>query len=209
MLRGRAVKHRPRYHADMKVILASRSPRRLALLKSAGLAVEVRPVGIDESPLPGETVEAMVERLSRAKAEACVTNENIPVIAADTLVAIDGDILGQPRDMSEARMMLQRLSGNNHRVLTSVCVHLGGKYTSETVITRVTFRSLTPREIDIYLRHNEVLDKAGAYAIQAGAASFIESISGPLDNVIGLPVRSTLNMIDRLGSELMENMECV
>lgn len=209
MPRGRAVKQWTRYHADMKVILASRSPRRLALLQSAGLAVEVLPVGIDESPLPSETVEAMVNRLSHAKAAACQASGKIPIIAADTLVAIDNLALGQPVDMNEARAMLQQLSGRAHRVLTSVSVRLEEKYASETVTTRVRFRSLSGREIDVYLQHNDILDKAGAYAIQAGAASFIEAIDGPLDNVIGLPVCTTLNMIDQLRTELMENMECV
>lgn len=208
MRTGRAVKRRPRYHGDMKVILASRSPRRLALLQSAGLTVGVRPADIDESPLPDEAVEAMVERLSHAKASACHAPAHIPVIAADTLVAIGSSVLGQPGDIHEAGKMLQQLSGRSHRVLTSVCVRLGGRYASKTLATRVRFRSLSRREIDTYLLHNDVLDKAGAYAIQAGAASFIEAISGPLDNVIGLPVQATLNMIACLKSDSREKMAC-
>ena len=204
----RAVKPGQRYHIGMEVILASRSPRRLALLQSAGLAVEVRPTGIDETRLPGENVEAMVERLSRAKAAACHTVEDIPVIAADTLVSIDGQPLGQPADLHEARAMLEQLSGCTHAVLTAVCVRLGDKHACQTVITHVRFRHLSSEEIEVYLLHNDILDKAGAYAIQAGAASFIEAIDGPLDNVIGLPVYATLNMINRLKSESREKEQC-
>ncbi len=187
----------------MDVILASRSPRRLSLLQNAGLSVEVRPSHIDETPLAGEAVETMVARLSLAKAEACNITANIPIIAADTLVSICGQILGQPENMQQAKHMLQQLSGHKHHVLTAVCVRFGAQSTCETVTTSVVFRSLTEREIDTYLSFNEVLDKAGAYAVQGGAASFIESINGPLDNVIGLPVRTTLNMIEHLTQTIL------
>ena len=204
----RAVKQGQRYHSGMEVILASRSPRRLALLQSAGLAVEVRPTGIDETRLPDETVEAMVERLSCAKAIACHAAEDIPVIAADTLVSVEGEPLGQPEDLQQARVMLEKLSGRTHSVLTAVCVRLGNREMCQTVTTQVRFRDLNREEIDTYLIHNDILDKAGAYAVQAGAASFIEAINGPLDNVIGLPVRVTLNMIYHLKSEPREQNSC-
>jgi septum formation protein len=183
----------------MEIILASRSPRRLTLLQSAGLAVEVRPSHIDETPLPGESVTDLVSRLSRNKALACEVSTTIPasvpIIAADTLVAIGSHVLGQPRDLTHAKTMLQQLSGQAHQVITGVCVRLGDQLVQQNVVTRVRFRALSHAEIDTYLAHNDVLDKAGAYAVQAGAASFIESIQGPLDNVIGLPVQITLKMI--------------
>jgi septum formation protein len=182
----------------MHVILASRSPRRLTLLQNAGLSVEVCPSHIDETPMAGETVETMVTRLSLAKAEACNISANIPIIAADTLVSIRGQVLGQPENLQQAKQMLQQLSGHKHHVLTAVCVRFGTQSTCKTVTTSVVLRSLTEREIDTYLNFNEVLDKAGSYAVQGGAASFIEAIDGPLDNVIGLPVRTTLNMIEHL-----------
>lgn len=182
----------------MNVILASRSPRRLTLLQNAGISVEVCPSHIDETPLADETVGAMVARLSLAKAEACNADANIAIIAADTLVSIHGQVLGQPVDLQQARQMLLQLSGHEHHVLTAVCVRLGRQTVCETVTTSVVFRHLSETEIDTYLAFNEVLDKAGAYAVQGGAASFIESINGPLDNVIGLPVRTTLNMIEHL-----------
>jgi len=182
----------------MEIILASRSPRRLALLQSAGLAVEVRPSHIDETPLADESVTEMVTRLSRNKALACVAPVGIPVIAADTLVAIGSHVLGQPRDLAHAKSMLQQLSGQAHEVITGVCVRLGDQLAQQQVVTRVRFRTLDKDEIDTYLAHNDVLDKAGAYAVQAGAASFIESIDGPLDNVIGLPVRMTLQLLSEI-----------
>jgi len=194
----RAVKPEPRYDSKMQIILASRSPRRLTLLQHAGFAVEVRPSHIDETPLANEPVSAMVDRLSRDKALACDAPDDIPVIAADTLVAIGAHVLGQPRDLAHAKTMLQQLSGHEHQVITGVCVRLGHQLIQQQITTKVRFRDLTETEIDTYLAHNDVLDKAGSYAIQGGAASFIAAIEGGLDNVIGLPVRTTLDMISEL-----------
>jgi len=182
----------------MEVILASQSPRRLTLLQSAGLAVEVRPQHIDETIKHGETVSESVSRLSLEKALACAPAGDIPIIAADTLVAIQGRAFGQPTDLDEARRMLESLSGQTHQVLTGVTVRIGEKTLCEQVSTRVRFRQLSSAEISSYLQHNEVLDKAGGYAVQGGAASFIESIDGPLDNVIGLPVHTTIRMIEQI-----------
>ncbi len=198
MLDVRAVKPDAGYDAAMEVILASRSPRRLRLLQAAGLAVEVRPSHIDETALAGESVADTVQRLCLEKARVCASPGNTPVIAADTLVAIHGRALGQPRDLADAKEMLTQLSGYEHQVLTAVCVRMGEKTLHECVQTRVQFRDISSAEIDTYLQHNEILDKAGSYAIQGGAASFIEAIDGPLDNVIGLPVATTLHMIAQL-----------
>jgi len=181
----------------MEIILASKSPRRLQLLQAAGFAVEVRPSHVDETPLPGESVVDMVQRLCRIKAVACPVNDH-PVIAADTLVALGDEALGQPVDMGDAKVMLQKLSGQAHHVYTAVCVRLGEKSLAGMAKTDVRFRVLEDREIDVYLEHNDVLDKAGAYAIQAGASSFIEAIEGPLDNVIGLPVGLTKELLMNL-----------
>ncbi len=181
----------------MEVILASKSPRRLQLLQCAGFAVEVIPSHIDETPLFGESVPEMVMRLCRAKAQACPI-DNRPVIAADTLVSLHGKALGQPDNLAHAKSMLQRLSGQRQSVLTAVCVRLGHHMISQTVTTQLQFRELTEIEIDVYLMHNDVLDKAGAYAIQAGAASFITQVDGALDNVMGLPVQTTWQMLKEL-----------
>jgi len=185
----------------MEVILASKSPRRLQLLQCAGLAVEVMPSHIDETPLSNESVPDMVMRLCQEKARACPI-EDRPIIAADTLVSLQGEALGQPNDLTHAKEMLQQLSGQRQSVLTAVCVRLGTHILTERVITHVQFRDISAVELDVYLAHNEVLDKAGAYAIQAGAASFITQVDGPLDNVIGLPVTQTLNMLKKLEQPL-------
>jgi septum formation protein len=185
----------------MEVILASKSPRRLQLLQCAGLAVEVMPSHIDETPLAQENVADMVMRLCQEKAKACPIS-NRPVIAADTLVSLHGEPLGQPEDIQHAKAMLQKLSGQTQSVLTAVCVRLGDNILSTQVTTDVQFRHIRDDELDIYLAHNDVLDKAGAYAIQAGAASFITKVEGPLDNVIGLPVLQTLDMLKELETSL-------
>jgi len=181
----------------MEVILASKSPRRLQLLQCAGLAVEVMPSHIDETARVGESVPDMVMRLCQEKAKACPIQDR-PIIAADTLVSLHGEPLGQPEDLAHAKVMLQKLSGQRQSVLTAVCVRLGKQLISERVITHVTFRPLSDAEIDIYLMHNDVLDKAGAYAIQAGAASFITQVDGALDNVMGLPVQTTCHILKKL-----------
>ena len=183
----------------MDIILASQSPRRLFLLEAAGLNVTVRPSFIDESPLQGESALMMAERLCKLKAQACAADDMTPVIAADTLVAVGVDVgveaLGQPRDLYEAKSMIRKLSGNKHQVHTAVCVRLGEVYRTQTVTTDVNFRSISEAEIEIYVQHNDILDKAGAYAIQGGASGFITGIKGSLDNVIGLPVPTTLDLI--------------
>jgi len=182
----------------MEVILASQSPRRLTLLQSAGMAVEVRPQHVDETVRRDETVCETISRLSRDKALACTAPADMPVIGADTLVAIHGRAFGQPADLGEARRMLEQLSGQMHQVLTGVTVRVGGRMLCEQVATRVRFRALGSTEINTYLEHNDVLDKAGSYAVQGGAASFIEAIDGPLDNAIGLPVHTTIRMIEQI-----------
>jgi septum formation protein len=181
----------------MQIILASKSPRRRLLLQAAGLAVEVRPAHIDESLLANEDVPSAVQRLAIAKA-AAIGLSDAPVIAADTLVALDGKPLGQPSDLHEARDMLIALSGSTHHVYTGVCVSHQGQSLHQLMRSEVCFYSLSEHQIDTYLQHNEVLDKAGAYEIQGGAASFVCAVNGPLDNVIGLPVRLTLSMLEEV-----------
>ncbi len=182
---------------DMEIVLASRSPRRLMLLQAAGFAVETRPSHVDESGIAGESAEARVLRLAQKKARAC-EEASRPVLAADTLVEKDGEILGQPSNEEEARRMIAHLAGGWHAVHTGVCLRWQGRERAAHAVTRVHFRPLDDEEIARYLAHNEVMDKAGAYAVQAGAASFIDRIEGPLDNVIGLPVQLARRLIHEL-----------
>ncbi len=181
----------------MQVLLASRSPRRLQLLRAAGVHVQTKAADVHEDPLPHESVQDTVQRLAWLKAQAC-PDHGLPVIGADTLVALEERMLGQPRDMGEARKMLQLLSDQSHHVYTGICVRFRGRLQNDVVRTRVRFRKLDDGEIERYLKHNQVLDKAGAYAVQEGAASFINGIEGPLDNVIGLPVHRTLELVEAL-----------
>jgi len=187
----------------MEIILASQSPRRLFLLEAAGFIVDVRPSDIDESALLDESVQAMTKRLCQEKAAACDVGarKEVPVVAADTLVAVGGKALGQPKDTNEAKSMIEQLSGCQHQVFTTVCVRLNDIYKVETVTTQVVFRPIEAAEIDIYVKHNDILDKAGAYAIQGGASGFIQGIEGSLDNVIGLPVRATIALIAKVKQE--------
>ncbi|MDX8392327.1 MAG: Maf family protein [Mariprofundaceae bacterium] len=178
----------------MRVFLASKSPRRLHLLQAAGLNVDVHPVHIDETLLPDEDVTLAVQRLAQEKAHALVADAH-PVIAADTLVALDGKALGQPRDKQHALNMLKSLAGRRHHVVTGVCVGQHGVFLHRYVRTEVHFCDLSEAQILAYLEHNEVMDKAGAYEIQGGAASFVRFVEGPLDNVIGLPVHVTLSLL--------------
>ncbi|MDX8381524.1 MAG: Maf family protein [Ghiorsea sp.] len=184
----------------MEIILASQSPRRLFLLEAAGFIVDVRPSDIDETALVNETVQGMTHRLCQEKAFACDIQGKIdvPIVSADTLVAVDGQALGQPEDLNEAKKMINQLSGRKHQVHTTVCVRLNDIYKVETVTTQVVFRDISKEEINIYVKHNDILDKAGAYAIQGGASGFIQGIEGSLDNVIGLPVQTTIALIEEV-----------
>jgi len=184
----------------MHVLLASKSPRRLHLLQAAGLTVDVRPVDIDETLLPNEDVALAVQRLAQAKAHALAVG-NFPVIAADTLVALDGKPLGQPHDKKQAYQMLQALAGSRHDVFTGVCIGMNGVFVHQYVRTEVCFCELSHAQITAYLAHNEVMDKAGAYEIQGGAASFVRAVDGPLDNVIGLPVHVTLSLLKEVTTD--------
>ncbi len=171
----------------MRIVLASSSPRRRLLLAQAGFQVLVRPVAVQEAPRSGEMPQETAERLARAKALACA-EETLPVVAADTVVALDGRMLGKPRTLHEARAMLHALAGRTHFVHTGIAVRCGRRMLSEVITARVRFRRLVAQEIDAYLASAPVLDKAGAYGIQEGGASFVVGVVGPLDAVIGLPV---------------------
>jgi len=178
----------------MKIILASSSPRRAEILRSAGIAFEIRATEVDETALPGESAHAMVARLAEAKARAASqmsadTRECI-IVGADTTVELDGEILGKPRDSAHAREILAKLSGRTHHVLTGIfLLRLPDNATRAAVEnSAVTFARLSEEEIDAYAATGEPLGKAGAYAIQGLAGRYISRIEGCYFNVVGLPM---------------------
>jgi septum formation protein len=172
------------------LILASASPRRAELLRAAGFEFVLRPVDIDERPHDGEQPEAYVLRLAREKVVAARGGgaAHEVVLAADTAVVVDGQILGKPRDEDDARRMLQLLSGRAHEVLTGVAIGRDVELVSAVASSRVNFLPLTTEEITWYVASGEPRDKAGAYAVQGLASRFVSEIHGSYSNVVGLPV---------------------
>ncbi|HEY6826764.1 MAG TPA: Maf family protein [Gemmatimonadaceae bacterium] len=179
-----------------RVILASASPRRRELLRLVGIAHEVRPADIDESYFPGEQPAAHAERLARGKAEAIVADagQDVVTIGSDTIVVVDGDVLGKPRDRAHAKQMLRRLSGRSHVVMTGVAVAWQGRTFSGVEEVGVTFRDLSDDEIERYIDTGEPMDKAGAYGIQGFGATIVDRVDGDYFAVMGL----ALNRLARL-----------
>jgi septum formation protein len=178
------------------LILASSSPRRRELLTAAGIAFTVQPADVDETHRAGESPEAFTQRLAREKAEAIfATHPNATVLGADTIVVCGAEILGKPSDETDAARMLKKLSGRDHQVITGVALvsPSGTQTIAET--TTVTMRKISEEEIKNYIATGEPMDKAGAYAIQGGAALFITQIVGDYDNVVGLPVKAVQQML--------------
>ena len=178
----------------MEIVLASGSPRRRELMERAGYRFEVCPSDADERA-EGSPMER-VARLAARKALS-LPYDGRPILSADTLVALDGRALGKPRDEADARCMLKALSGRTHQVFTGVCVRTDVcRVACER--TDVTFRTLTDAEIDAYIATGEPMDKAGAYGIQGGAGAFVDGLTGPLDNVIGLPMDLVARMLGEI-----------
>ncbi len=174
------------------LILASASPRRKELLEAAGLRVDVRPQDVDETPFADEDAVACALRLARSKADA-VPEAAAPVLAADTVVTVDGRLLGKPADPDEAAAMLRALSGRPHAVVTAFALRFpDGTRHLQAVTTRVTFRDLTDVEIRRYVVTGEPMDKAGAYAIQGQGMALIDHVDGSWTNVVGLPLPEVL-----------------
>ncbi|MBQ9564794.1 MAG: septum formation inhibitor Maf [Synergistaceae bacterium] len=187
----------------MRILLASGSPRRRALLKDLGWEFEVCSPDVDESHLPNERPEALCERLSRLKAKAVTgVDDATLVIAADTIVVVDGKVLGKPADREDARRMLGLLQGRAHEVMTGVALRRGGQLLSGLERTAVHFRPLSEDEIAAYAATGEGDDKAGAYAIQGRGALLIASIEGDYFNVVGLPLCRLGRMLEELGLTL-------
>ncbi len=179
------------------------------MLENLGVDFDVRPVDVDESPRAGEAPDVYVLRLARAKARAAAESsspakaERPIVLAADTIVAADGQLLGKPRDPDDARRMLERLAGRGHEVLTGVAVRANDFRGAEVERTRVRFAELSAAEIDWYVASGEPLDKAGAYAIQGLGALFVTEVDGNYSNVVGLPLPLTYRLLREAGFSLI------
>lgn len=187
-------------HVPVRVILASQSPRRRDLLALVGIAHEVRPADIDEAVLPDEPPVPHCERLARAKAHRlAVQHPDAVVIAADTIVVLDGDILGKPADAAEARATLGRLSGRTHTVHTAIAVARDGRTASAVESVEVTFRALGAEAIAEYVATGEPMDKAGAYGIQGYGATIVERIAGDYFSVMGLGLRRLVALLEAVG----------
>lgn len=179
-----------------RIVLASGSPRRAEILRSVGWEFEKAIPDVDESVIAGEAPEKYVQRLAAEKAsEVLGEHEGKIVLAADTTVVIDGEIIGKPVDADDARRMISMLSGNWHEVLTGVAIAKNGSTRVGLQTTRVKFAPMKKAEIDFLVEKGDPLDKAGAYAVQAQAALFIESIEGDYWNVVGLPINLVYRLI--------------
>lgn len=186
-----------------KIILASNSPRRRELLSSIGIVFDVIPADVDESVIAGESPADYAERLSLEKArEVAAAHPDAYVIGADSVVVLDGRIMGKPTDAEDAMDMLQSLSGKTHSVITgySVVAKDGGVTVSNHVETLVTMKELKEEEIAAYVATSEPMDKAGAYAVQGYASSMVREINGSYSNVVGLPVSEVVELLIELGA---------
>jgi septum formation protein len=186
---------------EPEVILASQSPRRRELLALIGIAHEVRPADIDESYADGESPEQHCERLAREKAGtlAARASGDAVVIGSDTIVVVDGLVLGKPDDVAEATRMLRLLSGRSHTVLTAVAVSRRGRVESAVERVSVTFRTLGDAEIAAYIATREPMDKAGAYGIQGYGATIVSRIEGDYFAVMGLALNLLVRLLARVG----------
>jgi len=183
------------------LILASASPRRRELLSQLGVAYTCQPADIDESVIAGETPRDYVARMAREKAAVVFSaNEGKqPVLAADTSVVVDKDILGKPRDHFDGLAMLARLSGRTHTVMTSICLQTNAAVICEVISTEVTFTGLDRATCEAYLATDEPWDKAGGYGIQGLGGAFVSVIEGSYSNVVGLPLCETWRLLANHG----------
>ena len=182
------------------LVLASASPRRQELLCNAGITFEVQPAHIPEDPLLGEAAKDCAERLAREKALAVAQQRpHDCVLGADTVVVVDGQLLGKPSDAVDAARMLRMLSGREHQVITGVCLVVNGHPSVASETTLVTVSEITEKDIADYVASGEPLDKAGAYAIQGIASRWIPRIEGDYGNVVGLPVALVYRMLRQAG----------
>jgi septum formation protein len=182
------------------LILASGSPRRLQLLEMLGIPCRVVVPNVDETLRTSEEPEAYVVRLARAKAAMVAAQEPSElVLGADTSVVVRGEVLGKPGSPEEAAVMLGKLAGRSHHVMTGVALASGDRVEHALDVTDVTFRAIDPMTIESYVQTGEPMDKAGAYAVQGRGAALIEAIRGDFYGVMGLPLRLVLELLERFG----------
>lgn len=191
----------------MKLILASQSPRRQELLKLFRRPFTVEVADVDEKMDDSQPAFSEVARVSRRKAEAVAREQEDVVIAADTIVVCDGQILGKPKSTEHAVQMLTMLSGRAHQVMTGLTVLRGNEVVNCTEVTDLWFRKLSRKEIEDYVATGEPMDKAGAYGIQGGAALFVQRLEGDYYNVMGLPVCRLWQMLGQIAPEWMEDTQ--
>lgn len=183
------------------LVLASASPRRAELLSRIGLEFEARPANVDERPGEGAPSQIAIA-IAQRKLEAAALAPHEFGLAADTLVVLSGRILGKPVDHADARRILTSLSGRVHDVVTGIVVAGAGARLLAAVSTQVDFAALSPKQIDAYVATGEPLDKAGAYGLQGRAAAFVRAVRGDPSNVVGLPLRRTVELLHELGYPL-------
>jgi len=187
-------------HNNSTIILASRSPRRVELLKQIGLGCEIYPADIDESQLPKESPVQYVTRLAREKAAACTAllaaeYLDYPILAADTTVALSSLVLGKPQDDDDARDMLKMLAASTHQVHTAVALHFNGETEVLLSSTNVEMMPLSAEQIEKYIATGDHRDKAGSYGIQGIAGAWIKRIEGSYTGVMGLPIFETAALL--------------
>lgn len=183
------------------LILASASPRRRELLTQIAVAHTVVPAHIDETRRPSEPPGEYVRRLAQEKALAVAAQHtDVPVLAADTTVTLDGAVLNKPTDRADAEQMLRALAGKTHQVMTGIAVAYGQQRLAHVEQTAVTFGAILEGELETYLASGDSLDKAGAYGIQGYAGRWVTGISGDFFNVVGLPLAATVSLLRRAGA---------
>ena len=184
-----------------KIVLASRSPRRKDILERLNFSFVIDPPDIDESPLKDELPIDYVQRISAAKADLVAQrhDQQCIVIAADTTVELGGEIFGQPRDLDEARFMIQKLSSQTHKVHTAISVRYKQEVANSVDTASVTMREVSSELLEWYIGTGESIGKAGAYAVQGHGAALVTDVTGKIDTVIGLPVGLLLRMLGDLG----------
>jgi septum formation protein len=183
-----------------RLVLASASPRRLALLAQIGVTPDaVRPTDIDETPGPKEPARRLALRLAQAKAQACPADDGEIVLAADTVVAVGRRVLPKAESEADARFCLDLLSGRGHRVYTAVAVRTGARLRARLVESRLTFKRLSPAEIEAYVAGGDWRGKAGGYGVQGPAGAFVIHLQGSYSAVVGLPLYETAGLLQSAG----------